>query len=150
MRIKFIEQWKFRLAGRAVPTVKAEDITSDGIIGTLHLLGDCKMRANSIINTWDSKGWEIIKDSKKITLINEKGISQNAYVVSDAGVTINLYTEPSAFPNREDIVGRAATMDDIADAMDLNKSIKYIAIGFIIGCGIGAFILGPMLSTMLS
>lgn len=150
MRIKFIEQWKFRLSGRAVPTVKAEDITSDGVINTLHLMGDCKMRANSIINTWDSKGWEIVKDSKKITLINEKGITQSAYVVSDAGVTINLYTEPSAFPNREDIIGKAATMDDISDAMDLNKSIKNLAIGFIIGCGIGALILGPMLTTMLS
>lgn len=150
MRFKIIEQWKFRLSGRAVPTVKAEDITNDGIIGTLHLMGDCKMRANSIINTWDSKGWEIIKDSKKITIIDEKGISKQAFVVSDAGVTINLYTEPSAFPNREDIVGKAATMDDIADAMDLNKSMKNIVIGLIIGCGIGALILGPMLSTMLS
>ena len=150
MRIKFIEQWKFRLSGRAVCTVKAEDITSDGVVGTLHLMGDCKMRANSIVNTWDSKGWEIVKDSRKITLIDEKGLSKQAFLVSDAGVTVNLYTEPSAFPNREDIVGKAATMDDIADAMDLNKSIKNLAIGLIIGCGIGALILGPMLTTMMS
>ena len=132
MRIKFIEQWKFRLAGRAVPTVKAEDITDDGMIGTIHLLGDCRMRANSIINTWDSKGWEITKDSKKITLIDEKGISKTAFVVSDAGISINLYTQPSAFPNREDIVGKAATMDDIADAMDLGKSMRNIIIGGIV------------------
>lgn len=150
MAIKFIEQWKFRLSGRAVPTVKCEDITSDGIIGTLHLMGDCKIRANSIVNTWDSKGWEILKDSRKITLINEKGISTNAYVVSDAGNTVNLYTEPSAFPNREDIIGRAATMDDMADAMDLNKSMKNIVIGLVFGAAIGTFILGPMLSTMMS
>jgi hypothetical protein len=150
MRLKFIEQWKFRLSGRAVPTVKAEDITDDGIVGTLHLMGDCKMRANSIVNTWDAKGYEVVKDSKKITLINEKGISQNAYVVSDAGITINLYTQPSAFPNREDIIGKAATMDDIADAMDLNKSMKNLIIGILIGCGIGAFILGPMLTTIMS
>jgi hypothetical protein len=26
MRIKFIEQWKFKLMGRAVPVVKCEDI----------------------------------------------------------------------------------------------------------------------------
>jgi hypothetical protein len=108
------------------------------------------MRANSIVNTWDAKGYEIVKDAKKITLINEKGISQNAYVVSDAGITINLYTQPSAFPNREDVIGKAATMDDIADAMDLNKSLKNIVIGLIIGCGIGALILGPMLTTVLS
>lgn len=150
MRIKFIEQWKFRLAGRAVPVVRLTDIDSSGIVGTIQFAGEHKIRANSIVNTWDSKGYEIVKDSKKITLINEKGISQQAFVVSDAGVTTNIYTEPSAFPNREDVVGRAATMDDIADAMDLNKSIKNMAIGFIIGCGIGALILGPMLTTMMS
>lgn len=150
MRIKFIEQLKFRLAGRAVPVVRLTDIDSSGIVGTIQLVGDIKIRANSLVNTWDSKGYEIVKDSKKITLIDEKGLTKQAFVISDAGVTTNIYTEPSAFPNREDIVGKAATMDDIADAMDLNKSMKYIVIGMIFGTGIGTFILGPMLTAMLS
>ncbi len=149
MKIKIIEQWKFRLSGRAVPTVRCTDINADGVVGTLQLCGDYKIRANSIVNTFDAKGYEIVKDSRKITLIDEKGIQKNAYVVSDAGITINLYTEPSAFPNREDIIGKAATMDDITDAMDLGKSLKNTMIGLIIGAAIGALILGPMLTTML-
>ena len=149
MRIKFIEQWKFRLQGRAVPVVKCTDIDSEGIVGTLQLCGDYKIRANSIINTFDAKGYEIVKDSRKITLIDEKGNTKNAFVVSDAGITINLFTEPSAFPNREDIIGKAATMDDITDAMDLGKSMKNTIIGLIIGAGIGMFILGPILTTMM-
>lgn len=150
MAIKFIEQWKFRLTGRAVQTVRLTDIASDGIVGTVQLMGDCKIRANSIVNTWDAKGWELDKDARKITLINEKGISVNAFVVSDAGNSVNIYTNPSHFPNREDIVGKAATMDDVADAMDLEKSVRNIVIGLVFGIAIGTFILGPMLSTMMS
>jgi hypothetical protein len=83
-------------------------------------------------------------------LISDKGISTNAFVVSDAGNTVNIYTQPSNFPNREDIIGKAATMDDIGDAMDLNKSMKNIMIGLVFGAAVGTFILGPMLTTMMS
>ena len=149
MRIKFIEQWKFKLQGRAVPVIKCDDVDEFGQIKTVHIAGDWKIRANSLVNTWDAKGEEICRDSKKITLINEKGISSSAFVVY-GGKTINLYTQPQAFPNREDIIGKAATMDDIAEAMDLNKSMKNMVIGLLIGIGLGAFIIGPMLTTMLS
>ena len=149
MRIKFIEQWKFKLQGRSVPVVKAEDITDNGIICTLHLLGNCKKRANSIISTWDSKGWEIDKYSSQITLIDEQGIPKSAYVVSESGKTINLYTTPALNPNLEDVIGHAATMDDIADAMDLQKSMRNLVIGMIFGIGLGAFIIGPIITGML-
>jgi hypothetical protein len=149
MRIKFIEQWKFRLFGRAVPVVKAEDITDNGIVCTLHLLGDVKKRANSMISTWDAKGWEIDRYSSKITLIDEKGLSKSAYVVSDGGKTINLYTNPILNPNLEDVIGHAATMDDIADAMDLGKSMRNIVIGMLIGICIGWWFVAPIVSGMM-
>lgn len=150
MRIKLIEQWKFKLAGRAVPVIKVEDIDEAGKITTLHYLGMCKRRANSILSTWDSKGWEIDPAWGPIRFIDEKGLESQAYVVSETGKTVPIMTKWTAFPNREDVIGRAATMDDIADAMDLGKSIKNLAIGFFIGCGIGALFLGPMLTTVLS
>ena len=149
MSIKFIEQWKFRLAGRSIPVVKAEDITDNGLICTLHLLGDVKKRPNSIISTWDGKGWEIDKYSGKITLINEKGITKSAYVVSEEGKTINLYTNPMINPNLEDVIGHAATMDDIADAMDLGKSVKNLVIGMLIGIGIGWIFVAPIVNGMM-
>jgi hypothetical protein len=150
MKIKFIEQWRFRLAGRSVPVLKAEDITNEGLIYTLHLVGDVKKRANSLINTWDAKGWEIQKDSEQITIIDEKGIGKICYVVSDAGRTINLYTKPWQYPNHEDTIGRAAMMDDITDSMDLNKSMRNMVIGLIFGIGLGSFIIGPIITGMLS
>ena len=45
------------------------------------------------------------------------------------GQTIELYTKKPIYPNLENIIGKAATLDDIADAMDLGKSVKNIIIG---------------------
>jgi hypothetical protein len=149
MALKFIEQWKFKLSGRSVQAVKCEDIDNEGRVYTLHLLGAVKRRANSIISTWDSKGWEIDKSAGKIALINEKGIEQYVFIVSEEGRTIPIYTKPVQHPNLEDVIGKAATMDDITDAMDLGKSMRNMIIGLLIGIGIGTFILGPMLSAAL-
>jgi hypothetical protein len=150
MAIKFIEQWKFKLQGRAVPVVKCEDVDKDGRVYTLHFLGKVKDRANSLQETWNGKVWEKDPNFSRITMIDEKGIETYPYVVSKSGKTCGLYTEPSKYPNREDVLGRWSMMDDITEAMDLNKSMKQLAIGLVIGLGIGAFILGPMLTTMLS
>lgn len=149
MKIKFIERWKFRLNGRSVPAIRAEDITAQGLIGSLHLIGDVKKRPNSLVNTWDSKGWEIDPYSQKITLIQENGNSESVYVVSELGKTINLYTDPVMHPNLEDVIGHAATMDDIGDSMDLAKSMRNIAIGLLFGIGLGAFIIGPIITGLL-
>ena len=45
--------------------------------------------------------------------------------------------------------GKAATMDDITEAMDLGKSMRNMIIGLIIGLGVGAFILGPIITGMM-
>jgi hypothetical protein len=129
MRIKFIEQWKFKLMGRAVPVMKVEDIDAEGRITTLHFLGSCKKRANSIISTWDATGWEIDPKHGPIRYIDEKGIENHIYIVSESGNTAPLMTYRGTFSNREEIIGRAATMDDVAEAMDLGKSIRNIIIG---------------------
>lgn len=149
MAIKFIEQWKFKLMGRSVPVVKCEDIDKEGRVYTLHLLGRAKRRANSLVTTWDNKGWEIDKSAGKVSLIDEKGIESYAFIVSEEGKTVPLYTRPVSHPNLEDVIGNGATMDDIAEAMDLGKSMRNMIIGLLVGMGIGAFILGPMLTAML-
>jgi hypothetical protein len=64
-------------------------------------------------------------------------------VVSAAGRTCDLYAAPyysGKRPDREDVIGKAATMDDIADAMDLGKSMKNLGIGLIIVLLVGASI----------
>lgn len=150
MRIKMIEQMRYKLSGRAVPVVKLEDIDSEGRVYTLHLLGTAKRRANSIQTPWDPKIWEIGRDAGKISLIDEKGNESLAYLVTEEGRTTKLYTKPITYHAVEDIMGKASTMDDIAEAMDLGKSPRQLLIGALLGIGIGAFIIGPMITTILS
>jgi hypothetical protein len=148
--VKFIEQMKYKLSGRSVPVVKLEDIDIEGRVYTLHLLGTAKRRANSIQTPWDQKVWEIGRDAGKISLIDEKGNEQFAYLVTEEGRTTKLYTKPVTYHALEDIMGKASTMDDISESMDLGKSPKNLLIGMIVGIGIGAFFIGPMLTTIMS
>jgi hypothetical protein len=148
MRIKFFEQLKFRLIGRAVPVVHAADIDAEGKINSLEMKGDLKKRDNSILATWNAKGFEIDPECGMISLTNEKGMTVQAYVTSEQGKTITLYTRPRAYPNVEDIIGRGAMMDDIADAMDIGKSMKNYLIGMVIGIILWMF-LGPLFGAML-
>jgi hypothetical protein len=150
MRIKTLEKLKFKLSGRSVPVIKMLDIQVDGQIRGIQFLGEVKDRPNSLISTWDEKGWEKDRDSQMVTLIGESGVKTIAHVVSEFGNTINLYTHPVQNPRLEDVIGHAATMDDIADSMDLGKSMRNLLIGALIGVGLGAFIIGPMLTKMLS
>ena len=129
MAIKAIERFRFKMFGRSVPVICASDITETGQIQTLKLKGDLKDRPNSIIETWDAKGYEKNPGSHMITLLDEKGNGKLAYVVSEYGRTVNLYTEPRSFPDLEDVIGKAATMDDISESMDLGKSVRNILIG---------------------
>jgi hypothetical protein len=145
--VKFIDQWKFKLSGRAVPVIKVEDIDASGRIMTLHWLGHCKKRANSIISTWDAKGWEIDPRYGPIRYIDDKGIESQIYIVSESGVTSPLATEINIFPNREDAIGKAATMDDVVDAMDLGKSVRNFIIGALISAPVW-YILFQMIGVM--
>jgi hypothetical protein len=122
----FIEKWRMKLTGRGVQTFKIEEIADDGRVLVLRDVGKTKRRANSIIETWDAKGDEIHK--QPVAFISSDSLIQPAYIAHQ-GETIDLYIRPSNYPNREEIVGKAATLDDIADAMDLGKSVKNIFVG---------------------
>lgn len=132
MRFKLIEKIKFRMQGRAVPVVRVSDIENDGRINTLEFVGEVKRRQNSLLATWDAKGDEIQPGQKMITVINDKGETSRAFVVSK-GLTVDIFTTPRKYPDVEDIIGKAATMDDIGDAMDLQKSMKYLMLGVVFG-----------------
>jgi hypothetical protein len=149
MHIKFVEQLKYKLSGRSVPVVKLEDIDQEGRVYTLHLLGNLKRRANSIQSPWDQKTWEIDRSAGKLSLIDEKGTESFAYLVSEQGVTTKIYTKPIAYTALEDIQGTASNMDDINDAIDMGRSFKNLFIGLLLGLGVGAFVLGPMIQAMM-
>jgi hypothetical protein len=149
MRIKFIEQMKFRIKGRAVPVIVALDINQDGRIGALHLAGEMGRRDNSIVNPWDEHTYEIDRDAQVIPVLDEKGIALNTHIVSESGKTINLYTYPRAYPNARSILGRFSMADDIADNMVLGKSMRNLFIGLLIGLAVGTFFLGPMIQAMM-
>jgi hypothetical protein len=86
-----------------------------------------------------------------IPVTDEKGLVSNTFIVSDAGQTINLYTDPRPedYPNWATLLGKLFMADDIADNMTLGKSLKNIMIGLLIGLAIGTFFLGPMVQAMM-
>ena len=133
MAFKIIERIKFRFAGKSVPCVKAADIGKDGQIHSLSFLGELKDRPNSICQTWETKGWEKDPNASMVAWTDERGIKTLAHVVSEQGKTINLYTQPFKGPAWEDVIGKLAAADDIADNMDLGKSMKHVALGVIVG-----------------
>ena len=174
MKIKFIEQWKFRLTGKSVPVMKALDIELDGRIRTLQDIGSCKDRPNSLIQTWDSKGWEKSKEASQITFIDAKGNPEMRWVVTPQGETVNLYTWQRRIPDEEatlpeaqkkplsawqrvmaiipmleGLIGKSATLDDIEESMDLHKSMKYILIGLIFGVLIGWVLVAPIVNGLM-
>lgn len=150
MKLKIIEQLKFKLSGKSMPVIRVSEIDQDtGLIRTLHNAGTMKDRPNSLINTWDTKGYEKKKDTNPITRLNEKGISELVWVVSERGETVNLYTRPWLGPAWEDVIGKAATADDISESMDLNKSMRNLFIGILIGIGIW-MVMGPIFGAMMS
>jgi hypothetical protein len=140
----FIEKWRMKLFGRGVQTFSVEEINIDGKVLTLRDAGTQKRRANSVIETWDSKGSEL--KANAVNFISSDHIMQPAYIVN-GGETIDLYVRKPTYPNREDIIGKAATLDDIADAMDLGKSVKNIIIGAILSAPVW-YILFQVLGAM--
>lgn len=150
-KIKFIESWKFKIRGRVVPVIVAQDIAENGKIGSLHLKGELGKRDNSLVDAWDEKGYEIDKNAMAIPVLNEKGLALNTFIVSESGKTINLYTDPRPpnYPNWSTTLGKFFMADDVADNLTLGKSMKNILIGLIIGSLIGVFVLAPVLQAVM-
>jgi len=152
MKINIIESWKFKLRGRTVPVIVANDIGTDGKVGSLLIKGLLGKRDNSLVDAWDEKGYEIDRQCMAIPVTNEKGIVNNTFIVSEKGKTINLYTDPVPpdYPNWASLLGRLFMADDISDAISLGKSSRNIVIGLLLGIALGAFIIGPMIQQMMS
>lgn len=145
VKIKFFEQMSFKLRGINVPVVRLDNVTEEGQVKTVQFVGECKDRPNSLVNSWDEKGWEKQPDSEMVTMIDDKGIKVLAWIVNSKGVTCNIYTKPWIGPKCEDIIGRNSTFDDIADAMALGKSMRNIFIGLVIGVMVGWLFVSPMM-----
>ena len=145
--MKLWERIKFGLSGQGVPVVRLSNVGSGGEFRTIQIIDKVKKRGNSLIETWDQIGWEIDKDP--IELIDQKGISRIGYVVDEAGRTVQINRSGKVVANWESIIGKGATLDDIAEALDLNKSYKQLAIGLVVGIGLGSFIIGPMITSMM-
>ena len=149
MRIKFLEQLKYRLRGRSMPVIRVMDTDEAGRVLSLELISAAKDRPNSIINGYDVKGWEKDPAYGPIQVINEKGVVDLRWIVSPIGKTVGLFTQMSAFPDREDAIGARAEFDDITDSMNLGKSLRNVLIGIVIGI-IAWMFLGPIFGAMLS
>jgi len=148
--VKIIDQIMFKLLGKSVPVVRVSEVENNGgLIHTLTYVGLMKDRPNSLVNSFDVKGYEKAKNTTPIVRVSDKGIADMCWVVSERGQTVNLYTQPWKGPNLEDVIGKAATADDIADAMDMNKSSRQLWIGIVIGIGIW-MIVGPLISAAMS
>lgn len=148
--MKIIEQIKFKLLGKSIPVIRVSEVEyKGGKIHTLQFVGLMKDRPNSLVNKFDVKGYEKTPGTSPIVCRDGNNIPEQCWVVSDRGQTVNLYTQPWEGPNLEDIIGKGATADDIADAMDMNKSNRLLYIGIVIGIGIW-MIMGPIIGAAMS
>jgi len=150
MRIKFIEKWRFKLTGRSVPVIKVMDVDEAGMVKSLQIIDSCKDRGNSILCTWDAELWEKNKEYGPIDVIDDRGLMTKRWIVSETGESAPLFTRMTPFPNRSRVLGAKAIMDDAAEAMLLRPTMREKIVFFLVGAGIGALFLGPMLQAVLS
>ena len=153
----FIKKWQARLTAPKVPVVRLANNAQ-----TLEFMGYLKKRENSLIDPWNQRGYEIRSPPIEIMINGKKEIG---YVVDEAGITVAFHRSIRIVPaipvqgndpkglfevedllvpkqgfieyNFEGIIGRLATLDDIAEGLDLGKSLKNTLIGFIFGIPVG-------------
>ena len=147
--MNFIDKWMFKLTGPKVPVFKVMDVDKEGAIKSL-ILAKWIRRSNSVIDKWNVEGSVIDPEHKGIIrYTDESGLTQQAYI-EHKGTTCDLYVEPNPFPNYEKVIGAGAMVDDIAESLDLGKSMKNLMIGLIIGILLGWWVVGPMMSGIMS
>jgi hypothetical protein len=125
------------------------DVDISGKVGSVQLIDGCKDRPNSILCTWDGTGWEKDPEYGPISVIDDKGIENKRWVVSEQGKSTALWTRQSAFPNREKIIGTGANMDDIGEAMAYHPPLRDKMIFLGIGILAGWLFVGPILNGMM-
>jgi hypothetical protein len=143
----FIDKWMYKLTGRKIPVFQIVDVGENGIIKSL-TLSKWIRRDNSLIESWTVKGAEISGNHEGlVTYTDESGLTQPAFA-EYKGRTCNLYVKPRNAPNAEKVIGSGAMLDDIAEAMDMGKSMRNIIIGMFIGMAVYAMFIGPIFSAM--
>jgi hypothetical protein len=145
----FIERWSFKVFGKKIPVFQIVEVAENGWIKSI-VLAKWVRRKNSILQTWNNEGAEISANAEGIiNYTDESGLTQPAYA-EYKGRTCNLYVRPRNAPNHEKTIGVGATIDDIAQAMDLNPSMRDKLIFMVIGILAGWLIFGPMINKILS
>ena len=143
-----IEKLSFKLIGRKVPVLQVLDVDHQRI-KTIRF-ARWQDNPNTLLEKWDVQGAQKT-NAGKITLIDESGLSQMAYV-EYLGQTIDLWVSKGFedVPNREKVVGGLLTIDIFGELLDIGKSMKNMLIGIFVGMALYGLFVGPMLQAMLS
>lgn len=138
----------FRFRGRKVPVLQVKDVENNRV--RTIVFQDWTDHPNTLLEAWNVEGAQKQADSPPIELITG-GVRRLTHIVHK-GQTVNLYIDKgmSEVPNREKIVGPLLVIDMLGEILDMGKSMRNTAIGFIIGCLFWASIGGPVLAGILS
>jgi hypothetical protein len=137
----------FRFRGRRVPVLQVKDV-EDNRVRSISF-EDWVDNPNTLFEAWKIIGAEKKDGIKPIEFLNA-GVSKLTHITYK-GETVELYIRPmSEVPNREKVVGTLLAIDVFGELLDLGKSMRNTAIGFVIGCLFWASIGGPVLSGFMS
>jgi hypothetical protein len=137
----------FRFRGRRVQVLQVKDV-EDNRVRSISF-EEWVDNPNTLFEAWKIIGAEKKDGIKPLELING-GVSKLTHVTFK-GETVELYLRPmTEVPNREKVVGTLLAIDVFGELLDLGKSMRNTAIGFVIGCLFWASIGGPVLQGILS
>jgi len=137
----------FRFRGRKVQVLQVKDV-EDNRVRSISF-EEWVDNPNTLFEAWKIIGAEKTDGVKPLEFING-GVSRLTHV-THKGQTVELYVRPTPeVPNREKVVGTLLAIDVFGELLDLGKSMRNTAIGFIIGCLFWASIGGPVLQGILS
>jgi hypothetical protein len=137
----------FRFRGRRVQVLQVKDV-EDNRVRSISF-EEWVDNPNTLFEAWKIIGAEKKDGVKPLELINS-GVSRLTHVTYK-GETVELFVRPMAeVPNREKVVGTLLAIDVFGELLDLGKSMRNTARGFVIGCLFWASIGGPVLTGILS
>jgi hypothetical protein len=142
-----IDKILFRFRGRRVQVLQVKDV-EDNRVRSISF-EEWADNPNTLFEAWKIIGAEKKDGIKPLELINS-GVSRLTHVTYK-GETVELFIRPMVeVPNREKVVGTLLAIDVFGELLDLGKSMRNTAIGFVIGCLFWASIGGPVLTGILS
>jgi hypothetical protein len=142
-----IDKILFRFRGRRVQVLQINDVEYNRVCSIS--FEEWVDNPNTLFESWKIIGAEKKDGVKPLELING-GVSRLTHVTYK-GETVELFVRPMAeVPNREKVVGTLLAIDVFGELLDLGKSMRNTAIGFVIGCLFWASIGGPVLTGILS